>query len=118
MRDATKIQYWALWSLLALLLVGLAWEIWLAPLRSGGSWWALKVLPLCLPLTGLLKARLYTFQYTSMLVLPYFAEAVMRLFDAAPMSRLCAAVSLVCAVSLFVACLIYVHRIKQERIHG
>ncbi|MFM8757377.1 MAG: DUF2069 domain-containing protein, partial [Limnohabitans sp.] len=47
-------------SLIGLIVLGLAWELWLAPLREGGSWWALKVLPLCLPLAGLLKHRMYT----------------------------------------------------------
>lgn len=117
MRDMTKVQYWALWSLSALLLMGLAWEIWLAPLRSGGSWWALKVLPLCAPISGMLKARVYTFQYTSMLVLPYFAEAVMRLFDANVVSRWCAAMSLLASVSLFVACLAYVRGIRKGAVH-
>jgi uncharacterized membrane protein len=50
----------AVGSLLALILLGLLWELWLAPLREGGSWWALKVLPLCWPLAGLLKNRMYT----------------------------------------------------------
>ncbi len=44
--------------LLALIALGLAWELWLAPLRPGGSWWVLKVLPLCIPLAGLLKNRM------------------------------------------------------------
>jgi len=48
-------------SLLALIALCLAWELWLAPLRPGGSWLALKVLPLCIPLAGLLKNRMYTY---------------------------------------------------------
>ena len=42
-------------SLIALILLGLAWELVLAPLRPGGSWMVLKVLPLLLPLRGVLK---------------------------------------------------------------
>src|SRR4051794_1984022 len=34
----------AVGSLLALIVLGLAWELWLAPLRPGGSWLVLKVL--------------------------------------------------------------------------
>jgi hypothetical protein len=33
-------------SLVGLIVLGLAWELWLAPLRPGGSLLALKVLPL------------------------------------------------------------------------
>ena len=42
-------------SLLGLIALGLAWELWLAPIRPGGSWLALKVLPLCV-LEGLVRA--------------------------------------------------------------
>ena len=48
----------AVGSLLALIALGLAWELWLAPLRPGGPWLAIKVLPLRLPLPGLLKHRM------------------------------------------------------------
>ena len=65
-------------SLLGLILLGLAWELWLAPLRPGGSWLALKVLPLCLPLAGLLKNRMYTYRWVSLLVWLYFIEGVVR----------------------------------------
>lgn len=99
-------------SLLALVFISLAWELWLAPLRPGGSWLALKALPLCLPLAGILKGRVYTFQYSSLLVLPYFAEAVVRLFDASAASRVCAGAALLCSAVFFAACLVYV---KQRR---
>ena len=46
-------RWMAVGSLLGLVLLGLAWELWLAPLRPGGSWWAIKVLPLCVPLAGI-----------------------------------------------------------------
>ena len=49
----------AVGSLLGLIVLSLAWELWLAPLRPGGTWLALKALPLCLPLAGLFaRARL------------------------------------------------------------
>jgi uncharacterized membrane protein len=65
-------------SLLLLFLLGLAWELWLAPLRPGGSLIALKALPLLLPLRGILEGRRYTYQWSSMLILAYFAEGVTR----------------------------------------
>lgn len=77
----------ASFSLIALIALSLSWELWIAPLRPGGSWLALKALPLCLPLSGILKKKIYTYQYSSMLVLIYFAEAVMRLFDAYPAEK-------------------------------
>ena len=64
--------------LLALLLLCLAWELWLAPLRPGGSYLALKALPLAIPLIGIMEGKRRTYQWTSMFVLAYFAEGVMR----------------------------------------
>jgi uncharacterized membrane protein len=73
-----RLRAAALASLAALIVLCVAWEMWLAPLRPGGSLLALKALPLALPLGGLLGARRYTFQWSSLLILAYFAEGVMR----------------------------------------
>ena len=114
-------QHWsytaAVASLAGLIAVSLAWELWLAPLRPGGSWLALKALPLCLPLAGILKGKVYTYQWTCLLVLAYFAEAVMRLFDAGAASRWCAAAALLCSTVLFVACLVFVKQRRKAAAH-
>jgi len=68
----------AIFCLAALLLLCLAWELWLAPLRPGGSWLALKALLLALPLGGILAGRRYTYQWSSLFVLAYFAEGATR----------------------------------------
>lgn len=68
----------AVGSLVGLIVLCLAWELWLAPLRPGGSLMALKALPLCLPLAGLLKHRLYTYRWVSLLVWLYFTEGIVR----------------------------------------
>jgi uncharacterized membrane protein len=73
--------------LAALILLCLGWELWLAPLRPGGSLLALKALPLALPLGGVLRGRRYTYQWSSMLILAYFAEGVTRAWSEAGMSR-------------------------------
>ena len=66
----------ALAALLALVGLGLAWELWLAPTGSGTL--ALKVLPLLLCIAGLLKHRMYTFRWLSLLIWLYFMEGVVR----------------------------------------
>ena len=109
--------YWAVGSLCGLIVLSLAWELWLAPLRVGGSWLALKALPLCLPLAGILKGKVYTYQWSCLLILAYFAEAVMRLFDATLISQMCAAGALVLSSVFFVACLAFVKR-KREQFGG
>lgn len=68
----------AVGSLIGLFVLGLAWELWLAPLRPGGSWLALKVLPLLIPLAGLLRNRMYTYRWVSLFVWLYFTEGVVR----------------------------------------
>ncbi|OWY38218.1 hypothetical protein CEK28_13155 [Xenophilus sp. AP218F] len=72
------LHYGAAASLIALILLTLAWELWLAPLRSGGSLLALKAVLLLAPLRGILKQRVYTYQWSSMFILAFFTEGVMR----------------------------------------
>jgi uncharacterized membrane protein len=99
----------AVGSLIALIVLGLAWELWLAPLRPGGSWWALKVLPLTLPLAGLLKNRMYTYRWVSLLVWLYFAEGVTRATsDPSSVSAALAVVQVVLCIVLFAACAAHV----------
>jgi uncharacterized membrane protein len=74
-----KVCHWgAVISLLSLIALCVAWELVLAPLRPGGSWMVLKVLPLLLPLIGILKRDVYTMQWSSMLILIYFTEGIVR----------------------------------------
>lgn len=74
-------------SLIALIILCVAWELVLAPLRPGGSWMVLKVLPLLIPLRGVLKRDVYTLQWSSMLILLYFTEGIVRATsDRVPMS--------------------------------
>ncbi|HTH45410.1 MAG TPA: DUF2069 domain-containing protein [Oxalicibacterium sp.] len=65
-------------ALIALIALSIAWEMALAPLRPNGSWLVLKVVPLLLPLRGVWKRDLYTMQWSSMLILLYFAEGIVR----------------------------------------
>ena len=103
-----RIQWLAVGSLLGLIALGLAWELWLAPLRPGGSWLALKVLPLCIPLAGFLKNRMYTYRWVSLMVWLYFAEGITRaVSDRAPSNYLAMIEVLLC-VLLFTACALHV----------
>lgn len=102
-------RHLAVASLVGLIIVGLAWELWLAPLREGGSWWALKVLPLALPLAGLLKNRMYTYRWVSLLVWLYFTEGVVRATSGeSALSTLMAGLQTLLCVALFAACALHV----------
>ncbi len=95
-------------SLIGLILLSLLWELWLAPLRPGGSWLVLKALPLCIPLAGLLKNRMYTYRWVSLVVWLYFAEGVIRLQGDTWPSNACAAVEIVLCLMLFTATALHV----------
>ena len=74
-------------SLVALIVLCVLWELVLAPLRPGGSWMVLKVLPLLAPLPGTLRRNVYTMQWASMLVLLYFTEGVVRAWSEQGLSQ-------------------------------
>jgi uncharacterized membrane protein len=105
----------AVGSLLGLIVLGLAWELVLAPIRPGGSLLALKVLPLCVPLAGLLKNRMYTYRWVSLLVWIYFTEGAVRAYSDRPPSNYLAMVEVLLCLTLFVACTLHVRlRLKNS----
>jgi len=93
----------ALGSLTLLICLCLAWELWLAPLRPGGSWLALKALPLALALTGGYSGKRYTYQWASMLILAYFAEGTTRAYAETGLSRGLAWMEIVLGLAFFAA---------------
>ena len=103
----------AVCSLLALIALGLAWELWLAPLRPGGSWLAIKVLPLLLPLPGLLKNRMYTYRWVALFVWLYFVEGVVRASGDRPPGNHLALLQIAVCLVLFAACTLHV-RLRQR----
>ena len=100
-------------SLFALILLCLAWELWLAPLRPGGSWMALKALPLLFPVRGVLRGRIYTFQWALLLIPAYFAEGVVRAWsDRNPVASL-AWIEMALAAAFFVSAISYVRMTRR-----
>lgn len=101
-------------SLLLLFLLCIAWELVLDPLMPGGSVYVLKALPLLFPLYGVYKGNLYTLQWSSMLVLLYFTEGVVRWYsDISTTSSMLGAVETVLALVFFLAAILYVRPAKQ-----
>ena len=94
-------------ALIALIVLCILWELWLAPLRPGGSMLVLKALPLLLPLFGILHGRRYTYQWTSMLILAYRAEGLVRATSDPGISRHVAVVEVVLATVLFITTVAY-----------
>jgi len=94
-------------SLIALILLCVAWELFLAPVRPGGSWLVLKALPLMVPLFGVLHGKRYTFQWTTLLVWLYFAEGVVRAYSDSGLSARLAAAEIVLVLAYFAAAVAY-----------
>lgn len=106
--DVAATRWLAVGSLLGLIVLSLCWELWLAPLRPGGSWMVLKALPLSIPLVGLLKHRMYTYRWVSLVVWLYFTEGVVRAWSDKAPSNYLAMVEVALCLLLFVACALHV----------
>ena len=102
-------------TLAALIVLCLAWELWLAPQRPGGSYLALKALPLVLPLAGILQGRRYTYQGSSMLILAYLAEGVVRAWSERGATQLLAACEIVLSLVFFAAAIGYARATRPVR---
>ena len=98
----------------ALIVVCVAWEAWLAPLRPEGSWLTLKALPLLLPLFGILHGRRYTYQWGCMFVLLYFVEGVIRANDPNGVA-LWARVEIALTVAVFTTMVLYARLTAPSR---
>ena len=94
-------------ALVALVVLCLAWELWLAPLRPGGSYLALKGLPLILPMAGILQGQRRTYQWSSMLILAYLGEGALRALTERGASQLLAALEIALSLAFFAAAVAY-----------
>jgi len=111
MEAARRLSIIAFAGLVAL---GLAWELWLAPLRPGGSMLALKVLPLALALPGIARGRLRTYQWWSMGILAYLCEGLVRATSDRGTSAALAVVQIVLATLAFAAILLFVRAARAD----
>lgn len=112
-----RVRALAVACLLALIMLGLAWELWLAP--TGNRTWALKVLPLAGALAGLLKHRMYTYRWVSLLVWLYVAEGAVRATTERGIVVPLALAEIVLSLMLFAACAVHVRwRLRQARRTG
>jgi uncharacterized membrane protein len=101
-------------SLIALIILLVLWEMVLAPLRPDGSWMVLKVIPLLFPLRGVLTHKNYTMQWSSMMILLYFMEGVVRASsDISTLSRALAGLEILFSVGFFLGSLLYLRPYKK-----
>lgn len=108
-----KLQFGASISLISLILLALAWETILAPLKPGGSLLMLKTIPLLLPLFGILRGKRYTYQWSSMFILLYFTEGVVRAWSDSGLSAQLALAEIILSVAFF-SCAIFYARLTRR----
>lgn len=106
-------------SLFGLIVLCVGWELWWAPLRPGGSLLALKAVPLLFAVSGVLRRRIYTLQWVSMLSLLYLMEGVVRAWsDVSRVSGALAGLEILLSLGLYLGAILYVRPAKRAARHG
>ncbi|MGV1017710.1 MAG: DUF2069 domain-containing protein [Fluviibacter phosphoraccumulans] len=103
----SRLRWAAVASLLGLIVLSLLWERWLSPIRPGGSWLMLKAIPLLLPLRGLLYGKRYTYQWSSLLILAYLTEGLVRATSDTGTSQMLAVIEVILSTIYFVSVLMF-----------
>ena len=114
MDSAKFFHMGAIISLVFLIAWLVAWETLVAPLAPGGTWLALKALPLLIPLGGVIRRDIYTLQWSSMVILIYFTEGVVRAWsDTEPLSRMMAWGEMILVCVFFTCALLFLRPYKK-----
>jgi len=92
-------------GLLALTVLAVLWELVLAPARPGGTWLALKAVPLAVLLPGVARGSRRVRQVATLIVPWYAAEGIVRAMTEAGRHALVAGMSAALALVTFVALL-------------
>lgn len=111
----TALHYSAIVSLIALIMLCLAWEGWLAPLRPGGTLLVIKAAPLLLPLFGILHGKIYTYQWASMLILLYLTEGAVRAWSDQGLSAVLGGIEIFLGSVFYLSAIFYA---RLSKTHG
>ena len=106
-----KAWWLAISAWIGLIALALALELLIAPLRPGGSWLALKVIPLLLPLPAILRGGAYAMQLAIFISMLYLFEGAARVFEARP-GAILAMIELALAVCFLAAAIVYLRPMK------
>ncbi|MEN9478826.1 MAG: hypothetical protein RLZZ298_221 [Pseudomonadota bacterium] len=105
---ASRYQFIASASLIALIFLCLGWELWWAPLKPGGSWLVLKSVFLLAPLFGILRGKRYTYKWLSLFIQFYVLEGLTRATSDHGLSQQLAIVESILAIILFITVILFV----------
>lgn len=104
----------ALSGVIALALLCLLWETLLAPLRPGGSWLALKALPLALLLPAASRGARKALQGLALLLPLYLAEGIVRGFSESGRPAVVAWMAAAIAAATFLAIIAWVRSTRNR----
>ncbi|MGE4596648.1 MAG: DUF2069 domain-containing protein [Methylophilaceae bacterium] len=108
-----NFYYGAVFSLISLIILNLTWELFYNPLREQGSWMVIKSIILLLPLFGILKKNKYTYQWSSMFILLFFIEGVVRSYSETGLSQNIAFFQILLSVIFFLSTVFFCKTIKD-----
>jgi len=101
-------------AIFALALIELLWETLLAPLRPGGSWLALKALPLAILCVALARGSQQARKAASLILPIYFGEAILRAVSEHGRHSLVASMAAALALAAFAALLLSFRRARER----
>lgn len=101
-------------SLIALIFLCIAWELRLAPIQPGGSALVFKVLPLLAALFGILNGKRYTYKWSSLLILLFFAEGLVRSTSDQGMSQWLAIIEVALSITFFASAVSFLRKTRAR----
>jgi len=102
-----KLFFSASLSLIGLIILNLFWEIFYNPLNSEGSLMVVKSVVLLIPLTGILKKNRYTYQWSSMFILLFFIEGIVRFYSETGVSQSMALCQIILSTIFFTSTMFF-----------
>ncbi len=101
-----------------MMLAGLCvlWETVLAPIRDGAWLLSLKAIPLLLALPGMVRGRIRTFQWWSMLIMIYLTEGLVRATSEVGPSQALAWTEAALATLAFALILAWCRKVRQPKL--
>ncbi len=106
--------YSASLSLIGLIILNLLWEIFYNPLEANGSLMVFKSLILLIPLLGILKKNRYTYQWSSMFILLFFIEGIVRCYSESGISQLMAFYQIILSCIFFLSTMFFCKVTKKS----
>ena len=102
-----KLFFSASLSLIGLIILNLLWEIFYNPLHGEGSLMVIKSVILLIPLSGILKKNRYTYQWSSMFILLFFIEGIVRFYSETGVSQSMALYQIILSSIFFVSTMFF-----------